>query len=166
MTLPWNVICEKKNDWFIDNLDTISCSASQILNKHVMSNHLSSWVQLWWEKKFEPSKTRNLHGNEFDVGKQFWLWKQDKKMGKGGRQTHKLPFCAGPSDKQNEKNPQWVGMRISFLFCKKTNILPCYVSHYYYFFASKMCNWFRVKKSLHFASNAVIFFVLMSHFAV
>ena len=42
MTLPSNVIYEKKKD--IDNLDAISCSASQISNKDVMSDHLSSCV--------------------------------------------------------------------------------------------------------------------------
>ena len=54
-----------------------------------MSDHLSSWVQLWWEKKIWTAQNVEP-GNEFDLGKQFWLWKQDKLKGKGDKLTNSL----------------------------------------------------------------------------
>ena len=78
----------KKKWLLVDKLDAISCSASQISNKDVMSDHLSSCVNSVVVR--EKSLNRPKRGNELDLGKQFWLWKQDKLKGKGDKLTNSL----------------------------------------------------------------------------
>lgn len=140
----------------------MSRSASQILNKNVMNNHLSSWEFICGERKtFEPPKTRNLHGNEFDLGKQFWLWKQDMQEKGERRETNSQTLSLRWTKWETKwEKPAMSGNEDFFPILQKGKhfALLHFLLKNLFHFASEICNWFRVKKSLHFASNVVIIF--------